>query len=294
MNIAILSRSSKLYSTKRLVEAAIDRGHTVKRLDVLRTYMNITTHNPSIHYNGQPIEKFDVVIPRIGASVAFYGTAVLRQFEMTGVLPLNTSLSVSRSRDKLYTMQLLSKHGIPLPVTGFANKPGDISDMIGMVGGAPVVMKLVEGTQGMGVVLAETDKAARSVIEGFMGVKANLLVQEYVKEAKGADIRCIVIGNKVVASMKRQAPANEFRANIHRGGEASKIRISPQERLIAVRSAKILGLKFAGVDIMRSKNGPVVIEVNSSPGLEGIEKTTGVDIAGLLIAYLEKRCKKDA
>ncbi|VGO16771.1 Ribosomal protein S6--L-glutamate ligase [Pontiella desulfatans] len=291
MKIALLSRNAKLYSTRRLKEAAEERGHDVQTIDVLRAYMNIASHHPTIHYKGEAIEGIDAVIPRIGASVTFYGAAVLRQFEMMGVYPLNESVAITRSRDKLRSLQLLSRKGIGLPLTGFASKPDDIKDMIKMVGGAPLVVKLLEGTQGIGVVLAETQKAAESVIEGFMGVKANILVQEYIKESKGADIRCFVIGNKVVASMQRKAAPGEFRSNLHRGGTSSLIRITPEERSTAVRAAKIMGLNVAGVDLLRSNHGPVVMEVNSSPGLEGIEKATGKDIAGQVIDYIEKNAK---
>jgi ribosomal protein S6--L-glutamate ligase len=291
MNIALLSRNPKLYSTRRIREAAEERGHSMQVIDVLRVYMNIASHKPTIHYKGAPLEGFDAVIPRIGASVTFYGAAVLRQFEMMGVYPLNESVAITRSRDKLRSLQLLSRKGIGLPVTGFACKPDDIKDMIKMVGGAPLVVKLLEGTQGIGVVLAETQKAAESVIEGFMGVKANILVQEYIKESGGADIRCLVIGGKVVASMQRIAAAGEFRSNLHRGGTSSLIRITPEERSTAIRAAKIMGLNVAGVDLLRSNHGPVIMEVNSSPGLEGIEKSTGKDIAGLMIEYIEKNAK---
>ena len=291
MKIAILSRNAKLYSTRRLKEAAEQRGHEIQVIDVLRAYMNIASHNPTIHYKGEALEDFDAVIPRIGASVTFYGAAVLRQFEMMGVYPLNESVAITRSRDKLRSLQLLSRRGIGLPVTGFASKPDDIKDMIRMVGGAPLVVKLLEGTQGIGVVLAETQKAAESVIEGFMGVKANILVQEYIEEANGADIRCFVIGGKVIASIQRKAAAGEFRSNLHRGGKASLIRITPEERSTAVRAAKIMGLNVAGVDLLRANHGPVVMEVNSSPGLEGIETTTGRDIAGEIIEYIEKNAK---
>jgi len=291
MKIAILSRNPKLYSTTRLKEAAEERGHKVQIIDVLRAYMNIATHNPTIHYKGERLEGFEAVIPRIGASVTFYGAAVLRQFEMMGVYPLNESVAITRSRDKLRSLQLLARKGIGLPVTGFARKPDDIKDVIRMVGGAPLVVKLLEGTQGIGVVLAETQKAAESVIEGFMGVKANILVQEYIKEAKGADIRCFVIGGKVVAAMERQAAPGEFRSNLHRGGKASLIKITPEERSTAVRAAKIMGLNVAGVDLLRSNHGPVIMEVNSSPGLEGIEAATGKDIAGQIIEYVEKNAK---
>ncbi|WP_440951744.1 30S ribosomal protein S6--L-glutamate ligase [Methanococcoides sp. FTZ1] len=291
MKIALLSRNRKLYSSQRLIEAAEERGHQIQVIDVLRAYMNITSHKPSIHYKGEELDDFDVVIPRIGASVTFYGTAVLRQFEMMGVFPLNESVAITRSRDKLRSLQLLSRKGIGLPVTGYASKPDDIKDVIEMVGGAPLVVKLLEGTQGIGVVLAETQKAAESVIEGFMGVKANILVQEYIREASGADIRCFVIGGKVVAAMKRQAPKGEFRSNIHRGGSAEVIRITPEERSTAVRAAKIMGLNVAGVDLLRSNHGPLVMEVNSSPGLKGIEAATGKDIAGMIIEYAEKNYK---
>jgi ribosomal protein S6--L-glutamate ligase len=286
MKIAILSRNPKLYSTRRLVQAAEQRGHEARCIDVLRCYMNITSHRPSIHYRGEQLSGFDAVIPRIGASVTFYGTAVLRQFEMMGTYPVNESVAITRARDKLRSMQLLSRKGIGLPVTGFANVPGDIADLIKMVGGAPLVIKLLEGTQGIGVVLAETEKAAESVIEAFMGLNANILVQEYIKEAGGADIRCLVIGDRVVAAMKRQAKAGEFRSNLHRGGNASLIRITPEERSTATRAAKTMGLNVAGVDILRSNHGPVVMEVNSSPGLEGIENATGQDIAGKVIEFI--------
>ncbi|MFK7159852.1 30S ribosomal protein S6--L-glutamate ligase [Marinospirillum sp. MEB164] len=288
MHIALLSRNTNLYSSRRLVEAAEERGHTIRVIDTLRCYMNITTHKPTIHYKGEDLEAFDAVIPRIGASVTFYGTAVLRQFEMMGVYPLNESVAITRSRDKLRSLQLLSRKGIGLPVTGFAHSPDDIDDLIRMVGGAPLVIKLLEGTQGIGVVLAETEKAAESVIQAFMGLKANIMVQEYIKEAGGADIRCLVIGDKVVAAMKRQAQPGEFRSNLHRGGQAELIKITPEERSTAVRAAKAMGLKVCGVDLLRSNHGPLVMEVNSSPGLEGIESATGRDIAGLIIEYLTK------
>ena len=289
MKIAILSRNPKLYSTRRLVEAAEARGHKVRVLDVLRCYMNITSHNPSIHYKGEELTGFDVVIPRIGASVTFYGTAVLRQFEMMNVFPLNESVAISRSRDKLRSTQLLARKGIGLPVTGFANNPDDIEDLLAEVGGAPLVIKLLEGTQGIGVVLAETQKAAESVIQAFMGLKANIMVQEFIKEAGGADIRCFVIGDKVVAAMKRQGAEGEFRSNLHRGGTAVLVRLTPEERSTAIRAARIMGLNVCGVDLLRSNHGPVVMEVNSSPGLAGIEASSNKDIAGLIIEFAEKR-----
>ncbi len=287
MKIAILSRNPRLHSTRRLVEAAHERGHETMILDVLRCYMNITSHRPSIHYKGEELTGFDAVIPRIGASVTFYGTAVLRQFEMMGVYPLNESVAITRSRDKLRSLQLLSRKGIGLPVTGFAHKPDDIKDLLDMVGGTSLVVKLLEGTQGIGVVLAETRKAAESVVEAFMGLKANILVQEFIKEAGGADIRCFVIGDKVVAAMKRQGKEGEFRSNLHRGGSAALIRITPEERGTAVRAARTMGLNVCGVDLLRSNHGPVVMEVNSSPGLEGIEQATNKDVAGQIIQFIE-------
>ncbi|MGB5584997.1 MAG: 30S ribosomal protein S6--L-glutamate ligase [Gammaproteobacteria bacterium] len=272
-----------------MVEAAEQRGHEVMVIDVLRCYMNITSHRPTIHYRGDVLDGFDAVIPRIGASVTFYGTAVLRQFEMMNVFPLNESVAVTRSRDKLRSAQLLARKGIGMPVTGFAHNPDDIQDLLKEVGGAPLVIKLLEGTQGIGVVLAETQKAAESVVQAFMGLKANIMVQEFIKEAGGSDLRCFVVGEKVVASMKRQGPEGEFRSNLHRGGNASLVRLTPEERSTAVRAARIMGLEVCGVDLLRSNHGPVVMEVNSSPGLEGIEKASEKDVAGTIIQYLEKR-----
>jgi len=288
MKIALLSRNRSLYSSRRIIEAAESRGHEVQVIDVLRCYMNIVSRNPSVHLEGQQLEDFDAVIPRIGASVTSYGTAVIRQFEVMGVYTLIESVALARSRDKLRSLQLLSRKGIGLPVTGFANKPGDTKDLVKMVGGAPLVIKLLEGTQGIGVVLAETSKAAESVIEAFMGLKADILVQEFIEEAGGSDIRCLVVGGKVVASMRRQAPEGEFRSNLHRGGSASLVKISPEERQTAVSAARILGLSVAGVDLLRSDRGPLVMEVNSSPGLEGIEAASGKDVAGIIIEQLEK------
>ncbi|WP_372737125.1 30S ribosomal protein S6--L-glutamate ligase [Neptunomonas sp.] len=291
MKIGILSRNSKLYSTRRLIEACEARGHETKVIDALRCYMNINSEQPSIHFKGEDLVGFDAIIPRIGASVTFYGCAVLRQFEMMGVYPVNESVAITRSRDKLRSMQLLSRKNIGMPVTGFASKPDDIKDLLDMVGGAPVVIKLLEGTQGIGVVLAETRKAAESVLEAFMGLKANIMVQEFIKEAGGADIRCFVIGDKVIAAMKRQGAEGEFRSNLHRGGNASLIRITPDERKTAVTAAKAMGLSVAGVDLLRSSRGPLVMEVNSSPGLEGIEAATGKDVASMIIEHIEKSAK---
>ncbi len=292
LKIGVLSRNPKLYSTSRLVEAAKARGHEVQVIDVLRCYMDITSHKPGVHFKGESLTGFDAIIPRIGASVTFYGTAVARQFEMMGVYSVNESVAISRSRDKLRSLQLLSRKGIGLPVTGFAHRPDDIEDLIKMVGGAPLVIKLLEGTQGIGVVLAETKKAAESVIEAFLGLQVNILVQEYITEAGGADIRCLVIGEKVVAAMKRQGKEGEFRSNIHRGGSATLIRITPEERSTAVRAAKTMGLNVCGVDLLRSNHGPVVMEVNSSPGLKGIEEATGKDIATMIIQFIEKNARE--
>jgi len=287
VKICILSRNAKLYSTRRLIEAAKAREHYVRVVDPLRCYMNIAAHNPEIHYKGEELEEFDAVIPRIGASVTFYGTAVLRQFEMMNVFPLNESVAISRSRDKLRAMQLMSRKGIGLPVSGFAHSPDDTKDLLNLVGGNPVVLKLLEGTQGMGVVLAETRKAAESVIDAFRALKSHFLVQEFIKEAGGSDIRCFVVGDRVVAAMQRTAAAGEFRSNLHRGGSAELVRITPEERAVAKRAAATMGLNVCGVDLMRSAHGPVVLEVNSSPGLEGIERATGKDVADLIIKYIE-------
>lgn len=291
MKIAVLSTNGRLYSTRRLLEAGKERGHDMVLLNHKRCYMNIASHRPSVHYKGESITGVDAIIPRIGASVSFYGAAVVRQFEMMGVYSLNESLAISRSRDKLRALQLLARKGIGLPVTGFANSPDDTEDLLGFVGGAPVVIKLLEGTQGVGVVLGETKKAAESVIEAFRGLNANFMVQEFIKEAGNSDIRCLVVGNKVVAAMKRTGKDGDFRSNLHRGGSATLVKITPEERSTAVRSAKIMGLNVAGVDLLRSNHGPVVMEVNSSPGLEGIENATGKDVAGSIIQFLEKHAK---
>lgn len=291
MKIVILSRKTSLYSTNALVEAGREAGHDIHVINPVRCYMNITSHKPSIHYKGEQVTGVDAIIPRIGASITFFGTAVVRQFEMMDVYSVNESIAITRSRDKLRSLQLLSRKGIGLPVTGFASSTKFTGDLIEMVGGAPLVVKLIEGTQGIGVVLAENRQAAESVIQAFQGMKANILVQEYIKESKGSDIRCFVIGSKVVAAMKRTAAKDEFRSNIHRGGTAKPIKITPEERSTAVRAAKIMGLNVCGVDLLRSNHGPVVMEVNSSPGLEGIEKATGINIAGKIIEFIEKNAK---
>jgi ribosomal protein S6--L-glutamate ligase len=291
LKIAVLSRNTRLYSTKRLVEAGLKRGHDIYVIDPLRCYMNISAHNPEIHYKGRKLEEFDAVIPRIGQSVTFYATAVLRQFEMIGVYPLNESVAIGRARDKLRSLQLLARKGIGMPVTGFAHSPDDTDDLLAIAGNIPLIIKLIEGSQGQGVVLAETRQAAESVIDAFRGLDAHFLVQQFIKESRGTDIRCFVIGNKVVASMKRQARKGEFRANLHRGGKAEAIRITPAERAIAVKAAKIMGLNVAGVDLIRSAKGSLVLEVNSSPGLEGIESATRKDIAGEIIAFVERHAR---
>jgi ribosomal protein S6--L-glutamate ligase len=288
MKLGMLARNPNLYSHKRIVTAARERGHEIEIIDTLRCYMNIVSHRPEVRYKGRTLEGYDAVIPRIGASITFYGLAVLRQFEMMGVYPLNESVAIGRSRDKLRSLQLLSRRGIGLPVTAFAHATNQADDLIGMVGGAPVVIKLLEGTQGIGVVLAETRSSAKSMIEAFGGVEANILVQEFIKEAQGSDIRAFVIGGKVVAAMQRTGAADDFRSNLHRGGRAQAAKITPEERSTAVRAAKILGLNVCGVDLLRSNHGPVVMEVNSTPGLEGIETATGKDIAGMIIEFLEK------
>src|SRR5210317_1937098 len=291
MKIAVLSTNKNLYSTSRLVEAGRERGHEMPVINHKHCYMNITSHNPSIHLKGEAISGVDAIIPRIGASVSFYGTAVVRQFEMMGVYSVNESVAITRSRDKLRASQLLSRKGIGLPVTGFANSPDDTEDLLNFFGVAPVVIKLLEGTQGVGVVLGETRQAAESVIEAFRGLNANFMVQEFIKEAGGSDIRCFVVGDKVVAAMKRSGKEGEFRSNLHRGGSAQLVKITPEERSTAVRSANIMGLNVAGVDLLRSNHGPVVMEVNSSPGLEGIENATGKDVAGQVIQFIEKNAR---
>ena len=294
MKIAILSRRHDLYSTRRLVEAALARGHSADVVDTLRCYMNITSARPSIHYKGAELPHYDAVIPRIGASITFYGAALVRQLRMIGVFCVNDSIAITRSRDKLRSFQLLSRKGIGLPITGFAHSLDEIEDLIKMVGGPPLVIKFLEGTQGIGVILVETAKAARSMIEAFLGLKVNILVQEYIKEAGGADIRCFVVGDKVVAAIKRQAKSSEeFRSNLHRGGEATAVEITDEERKMAIHAAHVIGLNVAGVDIVRSNRGPLIIEINASPGLEGIEKASGVDVASEIITLIEQSVKSN-
>ncbi len=294
MKIALLSRNSKLYSTRRLIEACESRGHEVRVIDILKCYMDITPSKPAIWYRGELLEDFNAVIPRIGASVTHYGLAVIRQFEMMGVYCLTESVALGRSRDKLRALQLLSRKGLGMPKTSFAYRVHNTRELIKLVGGAPLVVKLCEGTQGRGVVLAETAKAAESVIEAFRELRAEFLVQEFIKEAGGSDIRALVIGNKVVASMQRTAPEGEFRSNLHRGGSAQVIKLTPAERSTAIKAAQTMGLKVAGVDLLRSSRGPLIMEVNSSPGLEGIEGATGKDVAGSIVKFIEENARPHA
>ncbi len=286
MKLAILSRNSKLYSTRRLVEAARERGHSVRVLDPLRCYMRICTGGFEIHYKGAQVAGYHAVVPRIGASVTRYGCAVLRQFELMGSFTPNNAAAIARARDKLRCHQLLAAQGIGLPVTVFGDNPDDTGDLLSMLGPPPHVIKLNEGTQGNGVMLTEKLSASRGVIETLRGLYASFIVQEFISEAKGADLRCFVVGNKVVAAMRRQAPKGDFRSNLHRGGSAHAVRVSKAEVETAVRAAKVLGLGVAGVDLIRAKRGPLVLEVNSSPGLEGIEAASGVDVAGAIIEHV--------
>ncbi|MDH5660306.1 MAG: 30S ribosomal protein S6--L-glutamate ligase [Gammaproteobacteria bacterium] len=290
LKIGLLASNQELYSNQRILEAGEERGHEMVFLDIKQCYMKIDATEPEVHYRGGKIlSELDAVITRIRPSLTFYGCALSRQFESMGIYTTNSSSAITQSRDKLFSLQLLLKNGVSIPTTGFANSPMDTNDLIEMVGGAPLIVKLLEGTQGHGVVLAETKKAAESVINAFKALRANLLVQEFIKEAEGKDLRCFVIDGKVVASIQRKAAPGEFRANIHQGGSASIVKITPKERALAIKAAKTLGLKVAGVDIIRSKKGPLLLEVNSSPGLEGIESATGKDIAGMMISSIEKK-----
>lgn len=286
MRLGVLSRSRSLYSTGRLVDAAEDRGHAVRVVNYLRCYMDITARRPRVRYVGEELD-FDVVIPRIGASYTFYGTAVVRQFEMGGVLAVNGAEAIARSRDKLRSLQVLSGKEVDLPVTSSAHSTQDIKGLLEVLGGPPVIVKLLEGTQGHGVVLAETRKAAESVISAFRQLDANILVQHFVKEARGEDIRALVVGDRVVAAMLRRAAPGEYRANLHQGGEAEPVTLTKRERSMAVKAAQVMGLDVAGVDLLRGDRGPMVIEINSSPGLEGIERTSGVDVADAIIRFAE-------
>ncbi len=291
MKIALLTRNPKLFSHQRLMETAVGRGHEIVPIDYLRCYMNITSKKPELRFMGEKLTGFDAVIPRIAASHTFYGLAVLRQFEMMGVYPLNESVAIGRSRDKLRSLQLLARDGVGLPVTAFANDSTRTDDVIEIVGGAPVVIKLLEGTQGIGVVLGETHKSARSVIEAFHGADIAILVQEFIKESEGRDIRAFVVGRRIVATMERTGAKGDFRSNLHRGGSAKIVELSALEKSTALRAARAMGLNVAGVDMLRSDHGPVVMEVNSSPGLEGIEKATSVDVAKAIIGFLEKNAR---
>ncbi|MBU1755617.1 MAG: 30S ribosomal protein S6--L-glutamate ligase [Alphaproteobacteria bacterium] len=286
MKIAMLARNANLYSHRRLKEAAEERGHQLDILNTLRCTVHIASHRPEVFYNGEPAGIYDAVIPRIGASITQYGLSILRQFEMRGTWSLNESVAIGRSRDKLRSMQILAKHGLGLPLTAYANDPKQAEEIIRAVKGPPVVIKLLEGTQGIGVVLAETMSSAKSVIEAFRGANVNILVQEFIKEAGGTDIRALVVGGKVVASMKRTGAPEDFRSNLHRGGSAQLVKITPAERSTAVSAARRMGLNVCGVDMLRSNHGPVIMEVNSSPGLEGIEKATEKDIAGQIIDFM--------
>ncbi len=288
MKIAILSRNTRLHSTQRLVETARVRGHRVRVLDPLRCYMRIEPGRFEMHYKGRRLAGFDAVVPRVGTSVTFYATAVLRQFEMMGVYTPNGADAVQRARDKLRCLQLLAQAGIGIPATVFGDNPDDTADLLAMLGAPPHVIKLNEGSQGQGVLLAEHLAASQGVIEAFRGLYANFLVQEFVREAGGADVRCFVVGDRVVAAMKRQGREGEFRSNLHRGGSAGPVELSAEERDTAVRAAAAVGLGIAGVDLLRSRRGPLVVEVNASPGLEGIENATGIDVAGAILTHLER------
>ena len=291
MNIAILSRNKNLYSTNRLFNAGTKRGHRIDVIDYLRCYINIGENQTAIYYDGKKLGRYDAVLPRIGASQTSYGTAIVRQFEMIGDFVINKSDAIKSSRDKLRSLQVLAKHGIDMPITGYASHTMDIHDVIEKVGKTPLIMKLLQGTQGNGMVLAETMKAAESVMNAFKQVDADILIQEFIKESSGVDIRAIVVGKKVVAAMQRVAPEGEFRSNVHRGAATKHINLTPEEEEIAIKSTKVLGLSVAGVDLMRSKRGPLVLEVNSSPGLQGIELLTGADVAGEIISYIEGSLK---
>tara|TARA_S200000501_G_scaffold313505_1_gene305020 strand:+ start:892 stop:1767 length:876 start_codon:yes stop_codon:yes gene_type:complete len=287
MNIFILSRNKNLYSTSRLLEAGNKLGHNVKVVDYMRCYMNITSRKPTIYYGGESLGKVDAVIPRIGASNTFYGTAVVKQFEMMQSYCVNTSDAIANSRDKLRSMQILAEAGINMPITGFASHTKDIEGVIESVGSTPLIMKLLQGTQGQGIVLAETRKAAESVMSAFRQLDADIMVQEFIKESGGTDIRAFVVGNEVVASMKRIAPEGEFRSNVHRGGTMEKVQLSLEEESMAVNASRILGLSIAGVDLMRSNRGPLILEVNSSPGLQGIESCSEIDVAEKIILHIQ-------
>lgn len=292
MKIAVLSRNSGLYSTKRLIEAGKEKGHEMVVIDHTKCYMVNDKGKPWVFSNGKPLVDIQAIIPRIGASVTFYGAAIIRQFEMSNVFTTLRSVALTRSRDKLRSMQIMSKAGVGIPKTAFAKQPNDIRDLIKEVGGAPLIIKILEGTQGLGVVLAETRTAAQSVIEAFYGLKSNILVQEFIKEAGGADVRAFVVDGEVVGAMKRQGKEGEFRSNLHRGGKGELIKLNRREKSTAIKAAAAMGLSVAGVDMLQSRKGPLILEVNSSPGLEGIEYATKVDVAGKIIQYIEKNAQK--
>ncbi|NQV56552.1 MAG: 30S ribosomal protein S6--L-glutamate ligase [Rhodospirillales bacterium] len=291
LRIGILTREPQNYSTRRLVEAAEEKGHVCEIINTSRCYMNINSLAPEVRYDGRALPRFDAVIPRIGSSITAYGMAVVRQFDLMGTFCVNKAAAIGAARDKLFAHQILAQHQIDMPITAFANSPVDTTELINIVGGAPLIVKLLESTQGKGVVLGETKKAAESVIGAFRGLKANFLVQEFIEEAAGTDIRCLVVGGKVVAAMKRVAAAEEFRSNIHQGGAGLPVRISKQERAIAVKAAKVIGLDVAGVDLLRSNTGPKVLEVNSSPGIQGLERASGIDAAMLIIDFIERNAR---
>ncbi|MBL8565731.1 MAG: 30S ribosomal protein S6--L-glutamate ligase [Hyphomicrobiaceae bacterium] len=291
MRFAMLARNPGLYSHQRIVAAAEQAGHTIDIINTLQLHMNITSNRPKLRYGGNDLPLYDAVIPRIGASITHYGLAVLRQFEMQGVYPLNESVAIGRSRDKLRALQILARAGVGMPVTAFAHGPRKAEDVIREVGGAPVVIKLLEGTQGMGVVLAETDASARSVIEAFSAANVDILVQEFIRESEATDVRAFVVGGRVVASMKRIGQSGEFRSNLHRGGRAEPTTITPDEEEHALKAAAAIGLNVCGVDMLRSSRGPMIMEVNSSPGLEGVERSTGIDVAAEMVSFLENNAR---
>jgi ribosomal protein S6--L-glutamate ligase len=291
MKIVMLARNASLYSHRRIVEAARARGHEIDVINTLHVHMNITSNRPLLRHGGRTLPTYDAVVPRIGASVTNYGLAVLRQFEMQGVFPLNESVAIGRSRDKLRALQLLARAGVGLPTTAFAHGPRKAGEVVAEVGGAPVIIKLLEGTQGMGVILAETQASATSIIEAFSAANVNILVQEYISEAAGSDVRALVVGGEVVAAMKRTSRKGDFRSNLHRGGKAEPVVLTEEERITALRSVEAMGLNVAGVDMLRSSRGSLVLEVNASPGIEGMEAASGVDVAGAMIGLLESRAR---
>ena len=292
MKIALLSTSPDSYSNRRMIFEAEKRGHNIEVINYLRCYLKVSPKESSIFYGGREITDFDAIIPRVGASHTFFGTAVVRQFEILRMFCLNSSLGITRSRDKLRALQTLARKGFLIPDTGSSHSTNDVGGLIDTVGGAPLVIKLIEGTQGLGVVLTRTRKASESVIQAFAGLKSDILVQDFIGEARGADLRLFVVGDRVVASMQRKAAKGDFRSNVHRGGSTENVRITEKERQMAISSAKALGLQIAGVDIIRSKKGPMILEVNSSPGLEGIETTTGTNVAEAIIRYIERKASR--